>query len=62
MTSRSLSVLALLALPIMAPAASREVQELQRDIGMLQDQVKNLQQTDGKLREDWEKLVRKLSE
>ena len=25
-------------------------------------QVKNLQQTDGKLREDWEKLVRKLSE
>jgi chromosomal replication initiator protein len=25
-------------------------------------QVKNLQQTDGKLREDWDKLVRKLSE
>src|SRR5690242_3255863 len=45
MTSRSLSVLALLALPIMAPAASREIQELQRDIGMLQDQVKNLQRS-----------------
>lgn len=45
MTSRSLSVLALLALPIIAPAASREMQELQRDVGMLQDQVKALQRS-----------------
>src|SRR5579864_7678770 len=45
MKSRSLSILALLALPVMAPAASREIQELQRDVGMLQDQVKNLQKS-----------------
>jgi TolA-binding protein len=36
-------VLALLALPAYAPAASREIQELQRDVGLLQEQVKALQ-------------------
>lgn len=45
MKSRSLSILALLALPVIAPAASREMQELQRDVGMLQDQVKALQRS-----------------
>lgn len=45
MKSRSLCILGLLALPVMAPAASREIQELQRDVGMLQDQVKNLQKS-----------------
>src|SRR5215469_12293163 len=58
MTSRSLSVLALLALPIMAPAASREIQELQRDIAMLQDQVKALQRSqDDKMMALTEKLT-----
>jgi TolA-binding protein len=37
--------LALLALPAQAPSASREMQELQRDVGMLQDQVKALQKS-----------------
>jgi TolA-binding protein len=36
-------VLAVLALPGYAPAASREIQELQRDVGLLQEQVKVLQ-------------------
>ena len=36
-------VLALIAVPISAPAASREIQELQRDVGLLQEQVKALQ-------------------
>lgn len=58
MTSRSLSVLALLALPIMAPAASREIQELQRDVAMLQDQVKALQRSqDDKMMALTEKLT-----
>jgi TolA-binding protein len=57
MTSRSLGVLALLALPIMAPAASREIQELQRDLAMLQDQVKALQRSqDDKMMSLTEKL------
>ena len=43
MKFRSLGVLALLALPAFAPAASREIQELQRDVGLLQEQVKALQ-------------------
>ncbi len=43
MTTRYLCVLALVALPVSAPAASREIQELQRDVGLLQEQVKNLQ-------------------
>ena len=58
MKSRPLSILALLALPVMAPAASREIQELQRDIGMLQDQVKALQRSqDDKIMGLTEKLT-----
>jgi TolA-binding protein len=38
-----LGVLALLAAPADASAANREMQELQRDVGMLQEQVKALQ-------------------
>ena len=58
MTSRPLGVLALLALPIMAPAASREIQELQRDLAMLQDQVKALQRSqDDKMMALTEKLT-----
>ncbi|HZY58323.1 MAG TPA: tetratricopeptide repeat protein [Candidatus Binataceae bacterium] len=38
-----LGVLALLIAPADAPAANREMQELQRDVGKLQDQVKALQ-------------------
>jgi TolA-binding protein len=45
MKSRSLSILVLLTLPAIAPAASREIQELQRDVGLLQDQVKALQKS-----------------
>jgi len=40
---RYFGVLAVLALPGYAPAASREIQELQRDVGLLQEQVKVLQ-------------------
>jgi TolA-binding protein len=40
---RYFGVLALLALPAYVPAASREIQELQRDVGLLQEQVKALQ-------------------
>jgi TolA-binding protein len=40
---RFLGVLTLLALPAYGPAASREIQELQRDVGLLQEQVKALQ-------------------
>jgi TolA-binding protein len=36
-------VFVLAALPLSAPAASREIQELQRDVGLLQEQVKALQ-------------------
>lgn len=43
MKSGYLGVLALLVAPAYAPAANREMQELQRDVGMLQDQVKALQ-------------------
>ena len=58
MKHRSLSILVLLALPVMAPAASREIQELQRDVGMLQDQVKNLQKSqDDKMMALTEKLT-----
>jgi TolA-binding protein len=38
-----LGVLALIAAPFSASAASREIQELQRDVGLLQEQVKALQ-------------------
>jgi TolA-binding protein len=40
---RYLGVIAFLAAPFYAPAASREIQELQRDVGLLQEQVKALQ-------------------
>jgi tol-pal system protein YbgF len=47
MKSKFLGVLALLVAPAMVapplPAASREIQELQRDVGLLQQQVKDLQ-------------------
>ena len=43
MTFRYFGVLALLALPAYAPAASREIEELQRDVAFLQAQVKVLQ-------------------
>jgi TolA-binding protein len=39
------AVLVLAAAPLPAAAASREIQELQRDVGLLQDQVKALQQS-----------------
>jgi TolA-binding protein len=39
----SLGILALLLAPAYAPAASREIEELQRDVGLLQEQVKALQ-------------------
>ena len=42
MKFRYSGVLALLALPAYAPAASREIQELQRDVAFLQEQVKVL--------------------
>ncbi len=58
MKSRSLSILVLLALPALAPAASREIQELQRDVGLLQDQVKALQKSqDDKMMALTEKLT-----
>ena len=43
MKFRYVGVLALLAPPAYAPAASHEIQELQRDVGLLQEQVKVLQ-------------------
>ena len=43
MKYRYFGLLALLALPAYSPAASREIQELQRDVGLLQEQVKALQ-------------------
>ncbi len=43
MRLRYLGVVALLVAPAYAPAASREIQELQRDVGLLQEQVKALQ-------------------
>jgi TolA-binding protein len=39
------AILALATAPLPAPAASREIQELQRDVGLLQEQVKELQQS-----------------
>ena len=41
----SLAVLALVLTPSYASAASREIQELQRDVGLLQEQVKSLQRS-----------------
>ena len=45
MKSRSLLVCLLLAVPILAPAASKEIQELQRDVALLQQQIKDLQRS-----------------
>ena len=45
MNSRSLLVCVLLALPAMAPAASKEIMELQRDVALLQQQIKDLQRS-----------------
>jgi tol-pal system protein YbgF len=41
----ALLLLALVPAPVPAPAASREIQELQRDVGLLQEQVKALQES-----------------
>jgi tol-pal system protein YbgF len=45
MKSRSLLVCLLLAVPAIAPAASKEILELQRDIAQLQQQIKDLQRS-----------------
>ena len=45
MKSRSLLVCLLLAIPAIAPAASKEILELQRDIAQLQQQIKDLQRS-----------------
>ena len=39
MKSRSLLVCLLLAVPALAPGASKEIQELQRDVALLQQQM-----------------------
>ncbi|MCU1232488.1 MAG: Tetratricopeptide 2 repeat protein [Candidatus Solibacter sp.] len=45
MKSRSLLICILLAAPVLAPAASKEIQELQRDVALLQQQIKDLQRS-----------------
>ena len=45
MKFRYLGVVAVAVMPWNLPAASREMQDLQRDVGMLQDQVKALQKS-----------------
>src|ERR1035437_8113149 len=45
MKSRSLLVCLLLAVPVLAPGASKEIQELQRDVALLQQQIKDLQRS-----------------
>ena len=46
MKSRCLLVCVLLAVPTLAPAApSKEIQELQRDVALLQQQIKDLQRS-----------------
>jgi tol-pal system protein YbgF len=45
MKLRNLSVCVLLAAPAIALGANREIQELQRDIGLLQQQIKDLQRS-----------------
>ena len=45
MKSRSLLVCILLAVPALAPGASKEIQELQRDVALLQQQIKDLQRS-----------------
>ena len=45
MKSRSLLICLLLAMPAAAPAANKEILELQRDIAQLQQQIKELQRS-----------------
>ena len=45
MNSRSLLVCLLLGIPALAPGASKEIQELQRDVALLQQQIKDLQRS-----------------
>jgi len=45
MKSRSLLICLLLAMPAVAPGASKEILELQRDIAQLQQQIKELQRS-----------------
>jgi len=45
MKSRSLLICLLLAIPAVAPGASKEILELQRDIAQLQQQIKDLQRS-----------------
>jgi tol-pal system protein YbgF len=45
MKARILLVCVLLATPALVPAASKEIQELQRDIALLQQQIKDLQRS-----------------
>src|SRR5215475_7783761 len=45
MKARILLVCVLLAAPALAPAANKEIQELQRDIALLQQQIKDLQRS-----------------
>ena len=45
MKSRSLLVCLLLAVPALAPGASKEIKELQRDVALLQQQIKDLQRS-----------------
>ena len=45
MTSRSLLICVLLSAPMLAPGASKEIQELQRDVALLQQQIKDLQRS-----------------
>jgi tol-pal system protein YbgF len=45
MKCRSLLVCLLIALPGLAPGASKEIQELQRDVALLQQQIKDLQRS-----------------
>jgi TolA-binding protein len=45
MKFRSLLVCVLLAAPMLAPGANKEIQELQRDIGLLQQQIRDLQRS-----------------
>ena len=45
MKFRSLLVCLLLAVPALAPGANKEIQELQRDIALLQQQIKDLQRS-----------------
>ena len=45
MKSGSLLICVLLAAPVLSPAASKEIQELQRDVALLQQQIKDLQRS-----------------